>query len=269
MPKKATQPEQPAPTEKQKASIDAASARVLERAEARQAEQARLPRIEATWSEGGLAVGPSHSDSMGWTAQLTDSLGLTDPRVAEFLLNGAINSGFSGKIADAESARAGTIATENALAFVADMRPQNAVEAALVLQMAATHTASLNMARHAARAERRDALADYSRMMNQTMRTFTAQAEALHKLRTGGKQQVEVRYVYVDQRQQTLVAGGAGERPGFSGQPHGPGAAGLPFAPGVPVWGQDAGRDALSVASHPGAEAMPDARGQEPGRSEG
>lgn len=271
MTKRKSGPDRPEPTEKQKAAGDVATARVIQRTETRAAEQASLPRIASDWTDGSYDVGPRHSDGMGWTSQLTDALGLTDPRVTELLITGAVNGGFGPKPVDEATAKANTQGAENALAFVADMQPQNPVEAALVLQMAAAHTASMAMARHAQRAEMRDALADYSRMMNATMRTFTAQAEALHKLRTGGKQQVEVRYVYVDARTQTLVSGGSGQGGAvqFAGQPHAPGAVGHALAAGLPLWSSNPGGDGVSVAGREGPEPVSDARGQEPGGAQG
>jgi len=124
----------------------------------------------------------------------------------------------------------------------------------------------MKMSAHLHNATTRDGLTDYARMMNQTMRTFAAQVEALSKLRTGGKQQVEVRYVYVDARTQTVVnAGGeAGGVEPISEQPHAPRALGHAVAAGLPMWGADARGDALPVASDQGEAPLPDARGQKP-----
>ena len=120
-------------------------------------------------------------------------------------------------------------------------------------------------------------------------RTFTAQVEALAKLRSGGKQQVEVRYVYVDARGgQNVIA------TGFSG-PQGDGASCplqamgggghlenevQPYAParlvsgpeaagGVPVWSPDTIGHALHGSCDPRPEALQDARRTQSRSSEG
>ena len=261
------------PSDTERLKGKAAATRIVEQQDTRSAHRSELPRIVGRWqdSTAALEVGPDHTDAHGWQAQLVDALGVVDPRVAQFLLDTATNGGFGPNPTDQTSAKAFVEGIEAALAFAVELRPQGPIEAALALQMAATHSASMTLARRFSRVEMRDALADYTRLMNQTMRTFTGQVEALSKLRTGGKQQVEVRYVYVDARTQTVVNGGAGGGVplGNHQQPHGPGTVGLPFAPGVPVWSEDAGGDAMPVAGHQGAETMPDARGPQPRRSEG
>lgn len=120
----------------------------------------------------------------------------------------------------------------------------------------------MKMSAHLHNATTRDGLTDYARMMNQTMRTFAAQVEALSKLRTGGKQQVEVRYVYVDARSQTVVnAGGeAGRVEQIGGQPHAPRTLSHAVAAGLPVRSENAGGDALPVTCDQGEAALPDAR---------
>jgi hypothetical protein len=193
------------------------------------------------------------------------ALGGGDPAFLDMLVSQLTNA--RGAKAGEES-RSGLAA---GLGFVAGLGPQSPLEAALAAQMYATHCATMTMSRGLHRAEMRDALSDYARMMNQTARTFAAQVEALAKLRSGGKQQVEVRYVYVNGNAvigDVHTSGGRG-LDGVGQQPHAPAIPGFASAPGVPMWGADPARDAMSVASDPGPQAMQDARGKEPRRSEG
>jgi hypothetical protein len=139
--------------------------------------------------------------------------------------------------------------------------------------MTAVHGLSLDCMSRAAHADTMDKRDAFVTQATKLSRTFTAQVEALTKLRSGGKQQVEVRYVYVDARGgQNIIAsalGGGGQEENGR-QPREPGdIARLPFAPGVPVWGEEQGGVGMSGASDAGKEAVPAARGQKPGCAEG
>ncbi len=256
----------PAPTDNQAASIKRAS----ERWKGMKGEDRTPPKIAVTVTgPDSVALGAPFNDDPGWSALWAESLGTNSAVMVEaFMRNAGELRGVN--VADG-SGDAYAKATREAGAFVAAMQPQSEVETALALQMCAAHEMTMKLSGHAFRTTDRNALSDYSRMLNQTMRTFATQVEALSKLRTGGKQQVEVRYVYVDARTQNLVQGRGdpGGDPQFVAQPHAPGAVGLPFAPGVPVWSEDPSGDAVPVASNQGAPAMPDAWGSQSRRAEG
>jgi hypothetical protein len=121
-------------------------------------------------------------------------------------------------------------------------------------------------------AEMRDQYRDYANVAVKATRTYVAQAEALAKLRSGGKQQVEVRYVYVDARGgQNIIgsqigSGGGGATDAIGHQPHVPGLA---FAPGATVWSPDPARDRVPAAGNEGEKTLPAARRQESGSAEG
>ena len=93
-------------------------------------------------------------------------------------------------------------------------------------------------------------------------RTFTAQLEALTKLRTGGKQVVEHRHVYIDNRggqaviTENVNSGVAENGTTRSIQSHGKGS----FGPAM--LGADSSGYALPIPGDQGAEALPDARGK-------
>jgi hypothetical protein len=157
------------------------------------------------------------------------------------------------------------------LAFLNGVGPRDEVEAALAAQMFALHRASMNLAQRMGDAVFRDAFHDFGDLLVKTTRTFAAQVEALAKLRNGGKQQVEVRYVYVDARGgQNVIGGdivtGGGVRGGSQNQPHVPGLA---FAPGAAVRSPDPAGDGLPAAGHAGQDTLLAARREEPGSAEG
>lgn len=260
----------PDPTESEAERLEPAKERVKV---ARRDRRSCVPRTKSRFvGPQRVEVSSPHSDDTGWSAQMADALATCDGRVSSFLQMSASSAAPTQDIKSQEQADRYGEEVEEILAFAAENAPSNPVETALLIQMAACHRASMAMVLSVQAASRRDVQSDSVRLMNQTMRTFAAQAEALHKLRTGGKQQVEVRYVYVDARTQTVVNGGAGEGGGPPNiqQPHAPAFLAGPAAPGgLPMWGADASGDALSVASDPRQAPLPDARREKPRRPEG
>lgn len=260
------------PTKRQPTETEALEMKAARAECARRPERHPVPPLSVRYlGPNNVEIGVPHADATGWGEQIKAALGVDSFRVAAMLMNdvGSVNAtGISSQDeADAMAKR-----DQDALEFIASVRPQSTLEATLALQMLVSHRASMKMSRHLHATDNRLALNDYARLMNQSMRTFTAQVETLAKLRNGGKQQVEVRYVYVDARTQTLVAGGleGGEAQQNGEQPHAPNRfVGHASSPGLPMWSEDAGRDALPVARHPGPPALQDAWGTEPGRASG
>jgi hypothetical protein len=111
-----------------------------------------------------------------------------------------------------------------ALAFIAAIDPQNEMEAALAMQMFATHDLSMEMMRSAKHAGLVCQIESYGNLATKMARTFTGQIEALAKLRRGGEQ--IVRHIHVDNRggqaviAETLNTGGAGNGK-IADQPYG------------------------------------------------
>src|SRR5438045_5296201 len=135
----------------------------------------------------------------------------------------------------------------------------------LVGQMAVTHAFALQLMGRAKRVEEIPQFDSAGNMAVKLLRTFTAQIEALAKLRRGGEQTVRVEHVHVYPGGQAVVGnvttqpgGGGGEQNG--GQPQAPSnPRALAFLSGSPVWSADAERNALPVASSEGKKAVPNA----------
>lgn len=131
------------------------------------------------------------------------------------------------------------------MALVAAVAPQNELEAALAVQMAATHSMSLEMLRRASTASHVDGLREYGNLATKLQRTFTAQIKTLADWRRGGVQ--EVRHVHVYEGGQAVVAetvlvGGQTEKGAnnaYEQHPHGP--------RGPALLGQDPTRDGVPV----------------------
>lgn len=132
----------------------------------------------------------------------------------------------------------------------------------------ATNYLALDSMGRAARSDtipKRDA---YITQATKLGRTAVAQVEALSKLRGGGKQQVEVRHVYVngnavigDGAQAVFGdARGGGVRGENLNRPHAQGIEHLPGAPVTPMRGEDPEGRGVPVTGGEGADPLPDAR---------
>jgi hypothetical protein len=84
------------------------------------------------------------------------------------------------------------------ISAVAEIKPRDAFERMLAVQMAATHVAMIRSARWLANADRIDQVQAHYSGYNKLARTYTAQMEALRKHRNGGKQTVTVQHVNVE-----------------------------------------------------------------------
>lgn len=262
---------QPAPLPKASDVEKERNARAERVMKERYADKPRPPDLKIEVGDNGqVAVANGHQDEhAGFAWRLCESVGTTHTDLAAL---------FTGQLANgvASSPDQAPALIRQGLAFLAEVQPQNGVEGALAVQMWALHNATIDLARKSRTPGELGQIAQYASLANKAARTFAAQVEALTKLRSGGKQQVEVRYVYVDARTQTVInpppgPGGEGGADRFGTQPHVaiPRAAALLDAPGPQVRGEDESRHGLSPARHAGKAPLPAPRRQKPRRSEG
>lgn len=104
-----------------------------------------------------------------------------------------------------QSMRVDEAASNFALSFVDAMQPQDAAEALFLTQMAATHQATMMLARrlnHVDNLPQQDAA---ERALNKTARTFAAQMDTLKRYRSKGQQVVRVERVTVNEGGQAVV----------------------------------------------------------------
>ena len=103
---------------------------------------------------------------------------------------------------------------ESTLSMIESISPQNGLEAMLAVQMVTVHNMSLDMSRRAMLKEQTIEGVEYNiNRATKLMRTFTAQMEALKRLRMGGKQTIQVQHVHVNEGGQAIVGdvkGGGG-----------------------------------------------------------
>jgi hypothetical protein len=208
--------------------------------------------------EGKVAVANGHADEdAGFAWRIAEVLGVYESNLASLYasqLLSVVNAPNSLKPA----------ALRQGLAFMAGLGPQNELEGALGVQVWATHCATIELTRRMREADSLERVREYSNLMNKTARTFTAQIEALSKLRSGGKQQVVVTHVQVqgnavvgDGAQAVMQYGGAG---GGAGNGHQAQAIGGADALGAQVWSADPLGMSMSGTGGERSAALPDAR---------
>ena len=218
-----------------------------------------------------LTINNPHTDTTGWMAHLTDTFGTSSEAFA--------NQSFARvATAVAQQKKAVTETEANAaLALMGAIAPANELEAVIGEQIIAAHAASLDFLQRARlnAGEYRDTAVAYANAATKLTRTMGGLVETLAKLRSGGRQRIEVVYVngpavFGDNAQTVIAGGGLGESSGNVDQPHASEAvARIAAAARLPMRSQDPEGRALPVASREGPEAMQDARWDQPGGAEG
>lgn len=155
-----------------------------------------------------------------------------------------------------------------ALSFIESMAPQDQAEALLLVQMYVTHDAAIRALSQLGAAEWVPTAQTFGNLATKLLRTSQGQMETLARMRRGGEQ--VVRHVHVDNRGgQAVIAenvhtGGRGNGKSDD-QSHGAGAVGI----GTALLGQDPFGNGMPIPSRQGQEAVQDAWGNEPRRSQG
>jgi hypothetical protein len=187
-------------------------------ADAQERTAARRVRIVASVkSENGVVnIASPHSDEIGFVLRLRDCFGTN----SEAFANKAL--GQLGAILRRKGAASPTQTELNVgLAAIDGMRPADEIEAMLAIQMVATHDVAMEMLTRAKQAELMTTSQECGSLAVKLMRTYTAQVEALARLRRGGEQRVIVRHVSINEGGQAIV--GTVNHPGVGKnerQPH-------------------------------------------------
>lgn len=185
-------PIQPAPNGLQRKGSDMAKELGKATNWAAQMRDRTPPRVALDWTEGGTL---NIQISGSWERILKASGNTT---VSDGLIGQAAILGSHGKRVDSE-------ATDFALGFVDAMQPEDAAEALLLTQMAATHQATMMLARrlnHVENIPQQDAA---EKALNKLARTFAAQMGTLKRYRSKGQQVVRVERVTVEDGGQAIV----------------------------------------------------------------
>jgi hypothetical protein len=244
----------PKPSEREAAAITDSAKRMHQRRQ----------RIRVKFDKEGertVSIGPEHNDGQGWLARLADAFGTASNDFGTSQINLISNALRTGGEVNSEAVNA-------ALAAVDGVRPRDEIEAMLASQMVVTHSLAMEMLGRARRVDQIPQVDCAGNLAIKLLRTYTAQVEALAKLRRGGEQVVRVEHVHVHPGGQAIVGSVShtnGARGGAfnekDGQPDAqPDAAALVHAPLTPLRSQDAARELMPVASSERQEALPNAR---------
>jgi hypothetical protein len=232
----------PPPSKREQAAIRQAETRLKERA----------PPILT--GRTGKVISAPHDDLAGWSARVFDVFGTASGPFADNSVH---------QLAHASKHRGGTLeddttALDAALALVAAVAPQNEVEGALAVQMAQVHALTADLLGRARQTDRTDHVALYGNLAVKLSRTFAMQAEALHRIRGGGRQQIEVKHVHIGNAVIGDIIGAGGGVTEIGNQPL---AKPIGDASVTALRGEDeAHRQALPVAQGEGSDPMPHAR---------
>lgn len=86
-----------------------------------------------------------------------------------------------------------------------ELKPRNGMEAVLAAQIISNHLLAMKFSRLTMVEKTTERVEKLEVMATKFLRTTTAQMEALHKLRNGGKQKVKVEHVHVYEGGQAIV----------------------------------------------------------------
>jgi hypothetical protein len=153
-----------------------------------------------------LNIGFECPDDQLGAVKMSEALGTADLDLGSYLL-GQIAETFRGTVSsDGRDNEALVTATNLAMAILDGIKPQDEIEAMLVVQMIGVHNMAMATLGRAMIKDQtfagRQANADQATKM---LRTFVAQIEALKKYRTGGQQKMVVEHVNVNEGGQAIV----------------------------------------------------------------
>ncbi len=252
------------PTDRERRAIEAAKV-------AQAARPARAEIVLDGVKDTTVKLSLPHTDREGAQALIYEALGTASHGFADNSLMALINS-VTPKAADLAQQH-----YDAGLALMGAIAPANELETAIGLQIVATHYAALDMTQRARlnAGEYVNSAAAYTNMAAKFSRTMAAHLEALAKLRNGGKQTHEVRYVYVNGpaafgpgARAAAAYGGGGDGAGNLDQSHAPLAIGSDGGEACPpMWSQDPERYTLSGTGGDGSETLQDARRLQPRRA--
>ena len=193
---------------------------------------------------------------------LLDAFGTTSKDFLVSELNRLSNSQLS-----AGQLHTGQTEMNAALAAIDGTRPENEMAAMLASQMAATHSLAMDMLGRTRRAGTPEQMQAHGALATKLLRTFTAQSEALAKIKRGGEQTVRVEHVHVYSGGQAIVGavsnrnmegGGVDEKENQACGTLDPRT--IIAAPGAPLLGPNAVGHALSENRGERQEALPPPR---------
>ena len=166
-----------------------------------------MAEIETTEAQG-IGVSLSGTPEAGQQVKLSEKdalqtiFGTQHPEMAQALLSHCLKVL---KTNEASDDHPGNDERLFMLTAVAEIKPQDAIERMLAVQLAATHVATIRAGRWLATCDNLPQCQAHYTGFNKLARTFANQVEALRKHRNGGKQTVTVQHVNVAGGAQAVI----------------------------------------------------------------
>lgn len=237
----------PAPSARQALAIAAATER-------QKARPARATMTVKVTDKTVLQISNPHSDGRGWSDHVNDTFGTTSRAFSEQSLMRIV------AVLQERTEAATQVQINAALALLGAIAPRDELETVIGEQIVAAHVLSMGLMHQAKCSDTIPRMEAYTNMATKVSRTMAAHIDTLGKLRSGGKQTHEVRYVYVNGN--AVVGDGAqavfggidtpngGPHARKPGQPH---ESGVQALCGPEMRREDPGRDAVPVGGHAGS----------------
>lgn len=246
--------------------------RAMAKALEAQAKRTGPPALKVEGVEASaLQVGSPHGDEVGFGAHVREAFGTTSNSFSSVAL-----SRMELVLRNRDEDYSSETRLNAALAVLNAIAPRDELEAVIGGQIIAADALSMHLMSKAKHAETMDKLEAFTNLATKVSRSMAAHVETLARLRSGGKQQVIVKHVYVqgnaivgDHAQTVVTDGRGGGSDQNLVQSLAAEFASVPAIPGLQMRGEDEARHALPVARGPGEAPLPDARWDEPRRAEG
>jgi hypothetical protein len=187
-----------------KESTDGEKTRIAKYLERLKREPVKVKSVKVV--SGSPILKHETSDELLSDARFTEALGTPDKDLQNYLLTQVVQT-FRGYVS-AEGFNYDRVGefTNNAMALLNGIQPQDEIEGMLAAQMIAVHNMAMETLKRAMitgqTVERTESNMNHATKM---LRTFAAQMEALKRYRTGGQQKVIVEHVHVTAGGQAIV----------------------------------------------------------------
>jgi hypothetical protein len=140
-----------------------------------------------------------------YEVNMLEALGTPDSDLQNRLLCQVLNT-FDGTVSEGEFDKDKVVTAYNhTMAILSGIQPQDELEGMLAVQMIGVHNMAMEYMGKATRTDRVNFMSTYMNVATKSLRTFTAQMEALKKYRTGGQQKMIVEHVHVNEGGQAIV----------------------------------------------------------------
>jgi len=207
--------------------------------------------------ERTVAIGPGHTDMPGFMNRVMDAFGTASESFALSQLNRLLNAAKPNREGKTDEVTANAL-----IAAVEGIRPENELEGMLAVEMAVTHHLGIEALHRLRGAQTLPEYQVYGNVASKLLRTYTAQVEALARLRRKGEQKVRVEHVHVHPGGQAIV-GAVETSAGIQGPAD---AKAITHAPVGPLWGEHEKGQSVPLASD-AERPVPHARGRLSGSS--